>query len=88
MSEKVSGEVQGIPIELIRYDEKSGEICIGDECLTVRLGKENEIVIEYDPDSQKCNRETRKIIEKFLQQILGGGKKPKIRVVKKTANSQ
>lgn len=82
MGRKVTGEIQGIPIELFRFDEKSGEICIGDECLTLRLGgKESEIVIEYDPNSQKCNRETKKIVEKFLQQILGG-KKPKIRVKK------
>lgn len=79
MSETLSGEVKGVPIELIRFDEKSGEICIGDECLSVRLGaKENEIVIEHDPDSRKCKKETKKIIEAFLQQILRG-KKPKIK---------
>ena len=86
MSETISGEVKGIPIEMVRYDEETGEICIGDECLTIRLGsKENEVVIEYDPNSQKCNMNTRRIIGKFLQGIIAG--KPKIRV-KKITNSQ
>jgi len=88
MRETISGEVKGVPIEMVRVDEETGEICIGDECLLVRLGKENLIQIEYNPDSQKCSIGTRQIIKKFMREMLEDGHKAKVKFFKKTADSQ
>lgn len=77
------GVVKGIPVELIKYDEKTGEICVGDECFSIRYNPDkNEVAIEYNPDSPTCSPLMRKAAEKFMENIMRGAK-VKFRKVRK-----
>jgi len=77
------GVVKGIPVELIRYDEKTGEICVGDECFSIRYNPDkHEVAIEYNPDSPVCSPLMRKVAEKFMKNVMEGAR-VRFRKVKK-----
>ncbi len=67
---EAEGEIKSIPIELIKVDEKTGELCIGDKCFMIKYEPQgNEVVIEIDSDAKVCSPLMRKVAKKFLKQI-------------------
>jgi hypothetical protein len=76
MSEKKV--IKGIPVELISFDDETGEICVGDDCFKIRYDpQKNEVAVEIDPDSQSCSILMRKVAKKFIQQVVE--EKPKVK---------
>jgi hypothetical protein len=82
-AQRASGKkavVKGIPVELIEFDEDTGEICIGDDCFRVLYEpKRNQVAIEVDPQSQTCNPKMRRAAKKFLKSVIDGRPKVKVR---------
>jgi len=75
-----SAIIKGMPVELIGDDK----ICIGNECLQITVDNEtNEWSIEYDPDSDRCDRRMKKVAKLFLKQVTEGKPKIKFRRVDK-----
>lgn len=71
-------EIKGLPVELIKVDEETGELCVGDECFMVKYEpRENTIAIEFNPNSQTCSPLMRRVSKMFLKQITES--KPKVK---------
>lgn len=77
--EEAEAEILGIPVELVKVDEKTGELCVGEACFMVRVDPErNEIAIEVDPEAP-CSPLMTKVAKMFLKQFLENRPKIKIR---------
>lgn len=76
---KTQTEIKGIPVEYIKIDEETGELCVGDECFKVKYEpKENTIAIEVDP-SAACNPHMKKFAKMFLKRFVQERAQIKIR---------
>ena len=74
-------EIKGIPVEFIKVNEETGELCVGDECFKVKYEPvENTIAIEINPDAP-CNPLMTKLAKLFLKRFVEG--RPKIKVREK-----
>ena len=79
LPEKAEAEIRGIPVEFIKVDEKTGELCVGEDCFKVKVDpKGNEIAIEVDPEAP-CSPLMTKVAKMFLKQFLENRPKIKIR---------
>jgi len=82
-------EIKGIPVELISFDEETGEICIGDECFNIQYNPETStVVVEINPESQSCSRLMRTVAKRFLKQIAEGRPKVKFREIHRFDNDE
>lgn len=76
---KTQTEIKGIPVEYIKIDEETGELCVGDECFKVKYEpKENTIAIEVDPGAS-CNPHMKNFAKMFLKRFVEGRARMKIR---------
>lgn len=72
-------EIKGIPVEFIKINEETGELCVGDECFKVKYEPvENTIAIEVDLNAP-CNPAMKKLATMFLKRIVEGRAKIKVR---------
>jgi hypothetical protein len=50
---KKKTETDAIPSDLMRIDPKTGELCVGDDCFTVRMDpKSNVITLDMDDKAE------------------------------------
>jgi hypothetical protein len=83
LPQDTEAEIKGIPVEFIKVDEKTGELCVGEDCFKVKYEPiENTIAIEIDPEAP-CSPLMTKVAKQFLKQIVEGRPKFKIREKRK-----
>jgi hypothetical protein len=80
---KEETEIKGVPIEFIKIDEETGELCVGDDCFKVKYDpRDNVIAIEIDTNAP-CNPRMQKLAKMFLKKFVEGRPKVKIREIRK-----
>jgi hypothetical protein len=80
---KEEAEIKGVPIEFIKINEETGELCVGDDCFKVKYDpRDNVIAIEIDPNAP-CNPRMQKLAKKFLKKFVEGRPSVKIREIRK-----
>ena len=64
---------------LWRKDPKTGELCIGDDCMTIRIGEDGDVALEMDPLAETCATDARKRVRKALLDAADGNAVVKFR---------
>ena len=62
-----------------RVDSKTGEICIGNECVEARISKDGSFVLDVDPNAKTCSPEVKERLTRSLLNAAEGKGRVKFR---------